>query len=138
MTSISNDSYQHRRHNKNLLMIHVIFVVKYRKQLLFGTIREDVMQYIFDICKRKHWHVRRMEIDKDHIHILMQYNPTDNVSQIVSTLKSYSTYHIWKKHSNYLKTHFWKKNSFWSDGYFACSIGNVSKEIIEKYIANQG
>ena len=109
MANISNDGYQHRRQNKNLLMMHVIFVVKYRKQLLFGTICEDVMQYIFDICKRKHWYIRRMETDKDHIHILLQYNPTDNVSQIVSTIKSYSTYHILKKHSNYLRTHFGRR-----------------------------
>ena len=138
MGIISDNDYQHRRHNKNLLMIHVKFVVKYRKQLLSGTVREDIMQYIFDICNRKHWYIRRMETDKDHIHILLQYNPTDNVSQIVSTLKSYSTYHVWRKRRSYLKTHFWKENTFWSDGYFACSIGNVSKDIVEKYIENQG
>ncbi len=133
-----NDGYQHRRHNKNLLMIHIIFVVKYRKVLLTGVIREDSMQFIFAICKKKHWYIRRMETDKDHVHILLQYTPTDNVSQIVSTTKSYSTYHIWKKHNEYLKNYFWKENTFWSDGYFACSIGNVSKEIVEKYIENQG
>lgn len=133
-----NDGYQHRRHNKNLLMIHMIFVVKYRKVLLTGVIREDSMQFIFTICKKKHWYIRRMETDKDHVHILLQYTPTDTVSQIVSTTKSYSTYHIWKKHNEYLKNYFWKENTFWSDGYFACSIGNVSKEIVEKYIENQG
>ena len=122
-------------------MVHLIFVVKYRKGMLFGVIREDVKQYIFDIvetCVRKHWYIRRMETDKDHIHILLQYNPVDSISQIVSTLKSYSTYHVWKKHSVYLRGHFWKENTFWSDGYFACSIGNVSKETIERYIENQG
>ena len=111
-------------------MVHLIFVVKYRKGMLFGVIREDVKQYIFDIvetCVRKHWYIRRMETDKDHIHILLQYNPVDSISQIVSTLKSYSTYHVWKKHSVYLRGLFWKENTFWSDGYFACSIGNVSK-----------
>ena len=138
MYNISDDGYQHRRHNKNLLMAHLIFVVKYRKELLFGEIREDVMQYIFDICARKHWYIRRMETGKDHIHILLQYNPTDNISQIVSTLKSYSTYHVWKRHGVYLRGYFWKENTFWSDGYFACSIGNVSKETIERYIENQG
>ena len=63
MQRISADGYQHRMRNNNLLMIHVIFVVKYRKQLLIGTIREDIMQYIFDICNRKHWYIRRMETD---------------------------------------------------------------------------
>ena len=58
--------------------------------------------------------------------------------QIVSMLKSYSTYHIWRKHRGYPKTHFWKENTFWSDEYFAYSIGNVSKDIVEKYIENQG
>ena len=108
MHNISDDRYQYRRHNKNLLMAHLIFVVKYRKELLFGEIREAVMQYIFDICVRKHWYIRRMETDKDHIHILLQYNPTDNISQIVSTLKSYSTYHVWKRHGVYLRGYFWK------------------------------
>ncbi len=32
---------------------------------------------------------------------------------------------------------FWKEKTFWSDGYFSCSIGNVSKETIEKYIQNK-
>ena len=36
--------YQHRRHNKNLLMAHIIFAAKYRKPILAGSIREDVMQ----------------------------------------------------------------------------------------------
>lgn len=40
--------------------------------------------------------------------------------------------------SLYLKKHFWKENTFWSDGYFACSIGQVSKDVIEKYIQTQG
>ena len=39
---------------------------------------------------------------------------------------------------NELAKFFWKEIIFWSDGYFSCSIGNVSKETIEKYIQNQG
>jgi putative transposase len=38
-----------------------------------------------------------METDKDHIHILLQYNPTDSITQIVSTLKQVSAYCAWKK-----------------------------------------
>ena len=43
-----------------------------------------------------------------------------------------------KNNQQYLVKQFWKEKTFWSDGYFACSIGNVSKDIIEKYIQNQG
>ena len=86
-----NDVYQHRRHNKNLLMVHLIFATKYRKALLFGAFRTDVKQYMFDACNEPHWYIRRMETDKDHIHILLQYNLTDSIVGIVSVLKQYST-----------------------------------------------
>ena len=81
-----------------------------------------------------------IEVDKDHIHILIQYNPTQSILEIVRHLKQISTYRIWRQNNNhvYLVNHFWKERTFWSDGYFACSIGNVSKEIIEKYIQKQG
>lgn len=84
--------YQHRRHNKNLLMVHLIFVTKYRKKLFYGNFRDDVKQYIFDACKDHHWYIRRMETAKDHIHILLQYNPIGSITNIVRVLKQYSTY----------------------------------------------
>ena len=95
--------YQHRRHNKNLLMVHLIFATKYRKALLFGTFRTDVKQYMFDACIEHHWYIRRMETDKDHIHILLQYNPMDSITGIVSVFKQYSTYQAWKNHGHMLK-----------------------------------
>ncbi|HHU55932.1 MAG TPA: IS200/IS605 family transposase [Acholeplasmataceae bacterium] len=81
-----------------------------------------------------------METDNDHIHILVQYQPTKSVLEIVRLFKQISTYRIWRQNNNsrYLKKYFWKENAFWGDGYFACSIGQVSKETIEKYIQNQG
>lgn len=37
-----------------------------------------------------------------------------------------------------LKKEFWKEHTFWSDGYFVCSIGEANPETIRKYIENQG
>lgn len=81
-----------------------------------------------------------MEVDKDHIHLLVQYSPTQSILQIVRWFKQISTYRIWRvgKNQYYLNNYFWKERTFWSDGYFACSIGQVSKETIEKYIQQQG
>ncbi len=38
----------------------------------------------------------------------------------------------------YLQKHFWKEHTFWTDGYFACSVGSVSEEMLRRYIENQG
>ncbi|MBQ2257394.1 MAG: IS200/IS605 family transposase [Lachnospiraceae bacterium] len=135
---MSKDSYQHRKHNKNLLMVHLIFVTKYRKILFVGNFRNDIKQYIFDTCKKYGWYIKRMETDKDHIHILLQYNPTDSITRIVSALKQHSTYHAWKNHESLLRSEYWKEKTLWSDGYFAASIGQISQTTIEKYIASQG
>lgn len=135
---MKKDIYQHRRHNKNLLLVHIIFVTKYRKQILSGSFRRDIMQSIFDACVRHHWYVRRMETDGDHIHMLIQYAPADSITKIVSILKQHSTWEAWKHYGSMLKQFYWKEHTLWSDGYFAASIGTVSMTVIERYIENQG
>lgn len=132
------DGYLHRRHNKTLLMAHVILVTKYRKKLFFEPFRSDVKQYLYETCVRYHWRVRRMETDKDHVHILLQYPPTDSITKIVSALKQHSTYLAWKSYGRMLKKEYWKEKTLWSDGYFAASVGQVSQKTIEQYIQNQG
>ncbi|MFR2034089.1 MAG: IS200/IS605 family transposase [Agathobacter sp.] len=64
-------------------------------------------------------------------------NPS-SISKIVNLMKSYTTYHIWKRYPQYLRKQFWKEHTFWTDGYFACSVGNVSEEMLKRYIGNQG
>ena len=53
-------------------------------------------------------------------------------------LNEKDTYHIWKRYPQYLRKQFWKEHTFWTDGYFACSVGNVSEEMLKRYIENQG
>ena len=114
--------YQHRRHNKNLLMVHLIFAAKYRKALLFGTFRTDVKQYMFDACIEHHWYIRRMETDKDHIHILLQYNPMDSITGIVSVFKQYSTYQAWKNHGHMLKKTLLERKNVMVRWLFCCIV----------------
>lgn len=131
--------YTSKNHSKYLLMVHLIFVTKYRKQLLvkYG---DEIKTILDDVSKEKNFKIVTMEVDKDHIHLLIGYNPTLSVVEIVRHLKQISTYRIWRQNHNHLHLfkQFWKKKTFWSDGYFACSIGNVSKKTIEKYIQHQG
>ena len=73
-------------------------------------------------------------------HLLVSYHPTQSILDVVRLLKQMPTHRIWRQNNNHvhLSKQFWKEKTFWSDGYFACSIGNVSKETIEKYIQSQG
>lgn len=70
-------------------MVHLIFVTKYRKPILYGQIKEDTKQHIFDVCVKHHWYICTMETDGDHIHILLQYNPSDSITKIKETIEKY-------------------------------------------------
>lgn len=121
-----------------MLKIYIVLVTKYRKRLLKDDIAEDVKVRILDISQRHGFNVVAMETDKDHIHFLLEYNTTDRVSDIVKIIKQETTYLLWEKYSTILLKRYWKKRIFWSDGYFACSIGEVSTETIQRYIETQG
>ena len=113
-------------------------LTKYRKKLLKGSIADDVKQKIFDIPNTRGYEIIAMEADKDHMHFLISYDTTDRVCDIVKIVKQETTYYLWQKYGSFLSKQYWKKRIFWSDGYFACSIGEVSSATIQKYIESQG
>lgn len=129
--------YISENHSKHLLMCHLIFVCKYRKKLL-EHLGDYIKQEIIRISNHYGWQIIKQEVDRDHIHILIRYSPKWSILQIVRLLKQQTTYHVWKQYQEYLSNHFWKEHTFWSDGYFSCSIGNVSQEAIQRYIETQG
>ena len=133
-----DNRYNCHNRRKYSLKVHIVLVTKYRKQLLKGNIADDVKQKISDICKSKEWEIIAMETDKDHIHFLVEYDATDRVCDIVKVVKQETTYYLWQKYGSFLSKQYWKKRIFWSDGYFACSIGEASSAIIQKYIESQG
>ena len=128
-----------KSHNscKFLLQYHMIFVTKYRRNILM-PMRKELLDCMEQISNRYDFTIHEQEIDKDHIHFLIESNPNVCPSQICRVLKQESTINMWKQFPNYLKKFYWKENTFWSDGYFVCTIGNASEDTIRKYIESQG
>lgn len=129
--------YDTKSHAKFLILYHLIFVCKYRKNLL--THYGDEMKQIFEvIAARSDFAIETMEVDQDHIHCLVKSEPRLSPLAIVRKFKQESTIQLWRTHEREWKKHFWKERMFWSDGYFCCTIGNASQETIRQYIESQG
>ena len=129
--------YISKNRHKFYLKCHLVFVCKYRKQLLLSDIRDCVLSVFKEVESKCDFDIEIMETDKDHIHLLIDYDPKVSVLQIVRRLKQETTFELWKVHESYLKKYFWKERTFWSDGYFACSIGEgTSYGTIQEYIKN--
>ena len=90
---------RYNRHNrqKYSLKVHIVLVTKYRKQLLKGSITDDVKQEILDIANTRGYEIIAIETDKDHIHFLLSYDTADRVCDIVKIVKQETTYHLWQK-----------------------------------------
>ena len=132
-----NKNYKSKNHSKFILTYHIIFVCKYRKKLLIKY-GKDVKQIMHDISKRYDFDIKEMEVDKDHIHMMISSVPKISPLQIVRVLKQQSTIQMWRRYSSELKKQYWNENTFWTDGYFCSTIGEVSSKTLKHYIQNQG
>ena len=108
---MDNRYYRHNR-RKYSLKVHIVLVTKYRKQLLQGSIADDVKQKILDIANTRGYEIIAMETDKDHIHFLLSYDTTDRVCDIVKIVKQETTYYLWQKYNSVLSKQYWKKKIF--------------------------
>jgi len=131
-------NYVSTNRSKHYLKCHLIFVCKYRKKLLVGDLDNDMKSILLSITEKSDFEIEVFESDIDHIHFLIRYIPRLSVTSIVRKLKQESTIAIWQKHKNILSKNFWKEHTFWSDGYFVCSIGEASPDTIRQYILTQG
>ena len=98
------ETWKSKNRHKYLFQYHIIFVCKYRKKLLMSKqISDDIKQFSYEICQKHKVIIRYMETDKDHIHYMIETEPTMSISKIVNLMKSYTTYHIWKRYPDYLR-----------------------------------
>lgn len=79
-----------------------------------------------------------MNLDRNHIHLLISFPPKYSISQTVNRLKQYTTNYLYRTNYDYLKKFYWSnKKKLWSESYFITTIGNVSENKVLEYIKNQ-
>ena len=99
---------------------------------------EYVKATMIDISNKYDFKILEIEVDVDHVHLMIESEPKVSPLMIVRVLKQQTTVSIWKEFSDKLKKNFWKEKTFFTDGYFVSTIGEVSSETLKKYIQNQG
>lgn len=81
------------------------------------------------------WQIEELNIQVDHVHMLVQVPPTLAVAKVVQLFKGGSSKVIREEHTE-LEEFLWG-DSFWSDGYFAETVGRQSEARVKEYIRNQ-
>ena len=113
---------------------HIVFAAKYRRQIIYGKIKQDIGQMIRKLCEYKGVEIIEAEACKDHIHMLVSLPPKYSVSQFMGYLKGKSSLMIFEKYAN-LKYKYGNRH-FWCRGYYVSTVGK-NRKAIEQYIRNQ-
>lgn len=116
-------------------MYYLVWIPKYRKKILTGEVK-DRLEVLFRQCAEiNEWTIEELNIQEDHVHMLIGLKPSISVSRAVQFLKGCSSRVIRKEYPE-LEEFLWG-DSFWSDGYFAETVERVSEDKIRNYIQNQ-
>lgn len=78
---------------------------------------------------------KRLSVQEEHVHVMIQIKPSDSVASVVQVLKG-GTSKVIRKEFPELEEFLWGE-SFWADGYFAESVGKVDEEVVKRYIRAQ-
>ena len=121
-------------HSKWRCQYHVVFAPKYRRQIIYGKIKEDIGKILRQLCDQKGIEIIEAELCPDHVHMLISIPPKYSVSQVMGYLKGKSSLMIFDRHAN-MKYRYGNRH-FWCRGYYVDTVGRNKKAIAE-YIRNQ-
>ena len=113
---------------------HVVFAPKFRRQIIYGKLKQDIGKILRDLCSRKDVEIIEANACPDHIHMLLSIPPKYSVSAFMGYLKGKGSLIIFERHAQ-LKYRYGNRK-FWCKGYYVDTVGR-NKEAIRKYIREQ-
>lgn len=122
-------------HTKHKLMVHITWIPKYRKRVLNGAIAKRIEELLKECAEVNNWRIDELNVQPDHIHMLIQLVPSISISKMVQLFKGKSS-RIIRKEFPSLEEFYWG-DSFWGDGFFAETQGELNLEKMREYIRNQ-
>jgi putative transposase len=127
--------YRHGSHTVFSIHLHLVWITKYRKKVLVGEVALRVRDMIREICQREGVDIIKGHVSKDHIHLFVSIPPQVTISRLVQKLKGKTSHKLLHEYQQLRRT-YWGRY-FWARGYFCCSSGNVTDDVIMNYIETQ-
>ena len=128
-------NYRKTSHSVYDIKFHFVWITKYRKPLLSGSIGTRLRDQIREICKTMDIEIIKGHVSKDHVHLFASVPPYHSVSQVMKRLKGKTSRRLLSE-SRILAKQCWGRH-LWARGYFAASSGNVTDDVIAQYIEQQ-
>ncbi|WP_430909656.1 IS200/IS605 family transposase [Maribacter sp. 2-571] len=127
----------HKNDNKSLLLNHFVCPIKYRRNIVSDSVSEIFKRICLQIEERLEIYFLDIELDKDHVHFLIQSVPVNAPEKIIGAVKTITAKAIFRLYLE-VKHMLWG-GKFWTSGYYVNTLGQyTNEEVIKKYLQNQG
>ena len=128
---------QGRSHNETTLLYHLVYAIKYRRNVLTDDVTDTIVNVCMEIQEKYGIEFIEIGTDVNHIHYLIQTPPKYSPTQIVTMIKSMTAGMVFKINPE-VKKKLWG-GEFWSDGYWMVTVSQAGTEnTIREYVKNQG
>lgn len=114
---------------------HIVWVPKYRFRILTGEVKNLIERDIRMLCEWKRCEIIEMNVQIDHIHLVVSIPPKVSVSEMMGTLKGKLAIKLFQSYPKMKEKPYWG-NHFWARGYFVSTVG-IDEEIIKRYVKYQ-
>jgi putative transposase len=130
---MSKMTYKSNRNVFYSCKYHIVWCPKYRRKVLVEQIAVRLEQIIREVCAEHESEVLSLDIQPDHVHLLVECDPQFGIHRLVRSIKGRS--------SRYLRQEFpvlkRKLPTLWTNSYFASTVGGAPLAVIKHYIENQ-
>lgn len=127
--------YRKGANTKYDLKVHLVWIPKYWEKILIGPVAVRVCDLLRQIAMEHEIQILSGKVGRDHIYVFISYHPHQHVSKIVQWLKETSS-RVLLHEFFHLRKQLWGRHG-WARGYLAVSLGTITDEMIQEYIAKQ-
>ena len=127
--------YRTGRHVVYMLHVHLVFVTKYRRDVLSELAIDDLRTIFTKVSRDFDAELVECDGEDDHVHLLVQYPPKVALSKLVNSLKGVSSRLLREARPEVAGRY--HKGVLWSPSYFAASCGGAPLSIVAEYVTSQ-
>jgi len=119
-------------HTVSRMTVHIVWSTKYRYPVLIGDIQKRCRALLIQVCDAEDVIIWKGVVSKDHVHMHIEYRPSQAVSSLVKKLKGRSSRRLQQEFPK-LKKRYWGRH-FWAIGFGCWSTGNITDEMVNEYL----
>lgn len=124
-------------HSVHSLQYHLVQCVKYKKDVFDNNkIIDFLKQKIHEISIRFDVRVLNIECDKGYFYMIFKTKPKLDIPKYINTIKTITSREIKRKFPEVKKKLY--REAFWSRSYLLVTTGQVTLDVLKKYVENQG